>query len=93
VTAADRFRGCELVCLTLPWRVTAVVDADRVVVTCGTDALQVSRVMQPEVALGDDVLVSCGYVVRRLTRDEAAEIGAVMASAADESEAPAGAER
>jgi hydrogenase maturation factor len=81
------------VCLTLPWRVTGIVDVDHVVVSCGRDTLEVSRQMEPDVDLGEDVLVSCGYVVRRLTPMEAAEIGAILTSAAYESEALAGPER
>lgn len=70
-------------CLTLPWRVAGIVDAERVLVRCGNDTLEVSRVLEPELGVGDDVLVSCGYVVRRLTPDESAEIGAILASATE----------
>jgi hydrogenase expression/formation protein HypC len=70
------------VCLTLPWRVTEVLDGERVRVCCDADVLEVSRVMEPQVDVGDHVLVSCGYVVRRLAPDEVAEIAAILGTSA-----------
>jgi hydrogenase maturation factor len=74
------------VCLTLPWRVTELVDADRVLVTSAGRTLEVNRTLEPVLAVGDDVLVSCGFVVRRLMSGEAAEIAAMLASATDEAQ-------
>ena len=76
-------------CLTLPWRVTAIVDADRALVCSTGRTLEVNRAFEPGLDVGDYVLVSCGFVVRRLTTEDAAEIAAAVASATDEAQARA----
>jgi hydrogenase maturation factor len=70
----------------LPWRVTAIVDVDRALVASGDQTLEVNRAFEPELDEGDEVLVSCGIVVRRLAADEAAELRSLLASATQESE-------
>jgi hypothetical protein len=57
-----------------------MVGPDRVIVACGDQTLDVSRALEPELSVGEKVLVSCGYVVRRLTAVEAAEAAELLDS-------------
>jgi hydrogenase maturation factor len=60
-------------CLMAPARVVAV-DGDRCEVRTGARLDQVSRLMAPEVRVGDWVLISGGTIARRLDPDQAAEM-------------------
>ena len=76
-------------CLTMPARVLAVDDGFATVEGAGVRR-RASTLLEPEVAVGDWVLVSGGAIVRRLDEEQALEMAAafetVNAAADDEGE-------
>lgn len=59
-------------CLTLTARVEAVAD-DEATVVAGGRRFTASRVLEPDTVPGDWVSVGAGWILARLTPDEAAE--------------------
>lgn len=70
-------------CLTVPGRVIAV-DAEGATVDVDGRELRASTLLEPEVAVGDRVIVMAGAIVRRLTEAEAADLEAGARAAYDD---------
>jgi len=64
-------------CLTMPARVLAVDDGFATVEGAGVRR-RASTLLEPEVAVGDWVLVSGGTIVRRLDEEQALEMAAAF---------------
>jgi hydrogenase expression/formation protein HypC len=58
-------------CLALPARIVALVDADNAIVDLGGVRKQVSITLVPEVGVGDYVIVHVGYAIGTLDEAEA----------------------
>ena len=58
-------------CLALPARIVALVDADNAIVDLGGVRKQVSITLVPDVAVGDYVIVHVGYAIGTLDEAEA----------------------
>ena len=58
-------------CLALPARIVALVDADNAIVDLGGVRKQVSITLVPEVCVGDYVIVHVGYAIGTLDEAEA----------------------
>ena len=58
-------------CLALPARIVALVDADNAIVDLGGVRKQVSITLVPEVGVGDYVSVHVGYAIGTLDEAEA----------------------
>ncbi|MDD4881475.1 MAG: HypC/HybG/HupF family hydrogenase formation chaperone [Gallionellaceae bacterium] len=68
-------------CLAIPARVVAIMDADQAVVELGGVRKDISLALLDGVVEGDYVIVHVGYALTRLDPDEAARTLAMMATA------------
>jgi hydrogenase assembly chaperone HypC/HupF len=66
-------------CVMLPWRVVGV-DAEWARVSASGSELVVNRMLLPDLAIGDWVLVSAGMAVRQLSDEAATEITQILAA-------------
>lgn len=81
-------------CLALPARVVALIDADTAVVDLGGVRKQISIALTPQAQQGDYVIVHVGHAIGLLDPEEAARTLALFAElgAAQDAAAPQGAE-
>jgi hydrogenase expression/formation protein HypC len=66
-------------CLALPARVVALIDADNAVVDLGGVRKDISIALVPEAAVGDYVIVHVGHAIGLLDPEEAAATLALFA--------------
>jgi hydrogenase expression/formation protein HypC len=60
-------------CLAIPVRVIKIVSSETVRVEVNGLTLDVSTLLTPDVAIGDDVLVHAGFILEKLTPEDAAD--------------------
>lgn len=77
-------------CIAFPGRVLAIEEAGAVLEVDGRQR-RASTLLQPEVRVGDWVLVGAGTVLRRLEADEAAELTRTLSVARASTDAPSAA--
>ena len=66
-------------CLAIPARVVARLDADRAIVELGGVRKDISLALVEDVAVGDYVIVHVGYALNKLDPEEAAKTLALFA--------------
>ena len=60
-------------CLAIPVRVIKIVSSETVKVEINGLTLDVSTLLTPDVTIGDDVLVHAGFIIEKLTPEDAAD--------------------